>query len=102
MYHWRRYKNELASGLNSLKGIDVVASACGHLVDYQSAVGDVDDVDCPACLAIDLLIRSPSKLLEDARGLVYSWRHGGGGDNLNERSDRFITDSRTFLDLGTG
>jgi hypothetical protein len=64
MYHWRRH-NELAAGLNSLSGIDVVASACGHLVDYQKAVGDPDDADCPACQAIAVLLTSHAGCLAD-------------------------------------
>jgi hypothetical protein len=50
-WHWRRFLRYAIDDHNRT----VVASACGRLVDYQEAVGDVDDVDCDECLVLHKL-----------------------------------------------
>lgn len=52
-WHWRRHPESVTADkvytAREFADKTVVATACGRLVDYQQAVGDVADVDCDEC-----------------------------------------------------
>jgi hypothetical protein len=65
-WHWRKHAAE--SGIGG-----AVASACGRLVDYQLAVGDLAEVDCPECLLFgnaEELLRGFREACKDFDGVV--------------------------------